>query len=55
MTSLHHQAVLASDDLATAKRVGGSILLAIHAFTDADNQDALALLRALRIEALRAG
>ncbi|MDX3367205.1 hypothetical protein PV387_14375 [Streptomyces sp. ME02-6987-2C] len=53
--SLHHQAVLAGDDLATAKRIGGSILLAIHAFTDADNQDALALLRALRIEALRAG
>ncbi|MCV2463949.1 hypothetical protein OEB94_32260 [Streptomyces sp. ICN988] len=52
--SLHHQAVLAGDDLATAKRIGGSILLAIHAFTDADNQDALALLHALRIEALRA-
>ncbi|MFI8089077.1 hypothetical protein ACIF9R_12275 [Streptomyces sp. NPDC086080] len=53
--SLHHQAVLAGDDLVTAKRIGGSILLAIHAFTDADNQDALTLLRALRNEALRAG
>ncbi|MFE1036745.1 hypothetical protein ACFW40_33250 [Streptomyces sp. NPDC058807] len=53
--SLHHQAALAGDDLVTAKRIGGSILLAIHAFTDADNQDALTLLRALRNEALRAG
>ncbi|MFE4054916.1 hypothetical protein ACFXP3_01180 [Streptomyces sp. NPDC059096] len=53
--SLHHQAVLAGDDLVTAKRIGGSILLAIHAFTDADNQDALTLLGALRNEALRAG
>ncbi|AXU16862.1 hypothetical protein [Streptomyces clavuligerus] len=53
--SLHHQAVLAADDLVTAKRIGSSILLAIHAFTDADNQDALTLLRALRNEALRAG
>ncbi|MFJ9038021.1 hypothetical protein ACIRF8_15680 [Streptomyces sp. NPDC102406] len=51
--SLHHQAALAGDDLVTAKRIGGSILLAIHAFTDADNQDALTLLRALRNEALR--
>ncbi|MEV0443546.1 hypothetical protein AB0I84_10740 [Streptomyces spectabilis] len=53
--SLNHQAALAGDDLATAKRIGGSILLAIHAFTDADNEDALTLLRALRDEALRAG
>ncbi|WP_217246085.1 hypothetical protein [Streptomyces sp. AC602_WCS936] len=53
--SLYHQAVLAGDDLVTAKRIGGSLLLAIHAFTDADNQDALTLLRALRNEALRAG
>ncbi|MYY85526.1 MULTISPECIES: hypothetical protein [unclassified Streptomyces] len=52
--SLHQQAVLAGDDLVTAKRIGGSILLAIHAFTDADNQDALTLLRALRNEALQA-
>ncbi|MGQ4465297.1 hypothetical protein ACN6LC_004698 [Streptomyces violaceoruber] len=52
--SLHHQAILAGDDLVTAKRIGGSVLLAIHAFTDADNQDALALLRALRNEALQA-
>ncbi|MFD4341738.1 hypothetical protein ACFWPP_31710 [Streptomyces anulatus] len=53
--SLHHQAALAGDDLVSAKRIGGSILLAIHAFTDVDNQDALTLLRALRNEALRAG
>ncbi|MGC9501871.1 hypothetical protein [Streptomyces sp. WG7] len=53
--SLHHQAALAGNDLVTAKRIGGSILLAIHAFTDADNQDVLTLLRALRNEALRAG
>ncbi|MFE8925841.1 MULTISPECIES: hypothetical protein [Streptomyces] len=53
--SLHHQAVLAGDDLVTAKRIGGSILLAIHSFTDADEQDALTLLRALRNEALRTG
>ena len=52
--SLHHQAILAGGDLVTAKRIGGSVLLAIHAFTDADNQDALALLRALRNEALQA-
>ncbi|MEU8812564.1 hypothetical protein ACN6K5_002170 [Streptomyces violaceoruber] len=52
--SLHHQAILAGDDLVTAKRIGGTVLLAIHAFTDADNQDALALLRALRNEALQA-
>lgn len=52
--SLHHQAILAGEDLVTAKRIGGSVLLAIHAFTDADNQDALALLRALRNEALQA-
>ncbi|MFE9347985.1 hypothetical protein [Streptomyces olivaceus] len=51
--SLHHQAALAGDDLVTAKRIGGSILLAMHAFTDADNQDALTLLRALRNEALQ--
>lgn len=53
--SLRHQAELAGDDLVTAKRIGGSILLAIHAFTDADNEDALSLLRALRHEALQAG
>jgi hypothetical protein len=52
--SLHHQAVLAGGDLVTAERIGGSTLLAIHAFTDADNQDALTLLRALRNEGLRA-
>lgn len=52
--SLHHQAVLAGGDLATAKRIGGSILLAIHAFTDAEDEDALTLLRALRNEVLQA-
>lgn len=45
---------LLPDDLVTAKRIGGSILLAIHAFTDADNQDALTLLGALRNEVLQA-
>ncbi len=53
--ALHNQAALAGDDPATAKLVARSILLAIHAFTDADNQDALALLRALRNEVLRVG
>ncbi|MFE0489267.1 hypothetical protein [Streptomyces griseoaurantiacus] len=53
--SLHHQAVLAGNNLVTATRIGGSVLLAIHAFTDADIQDAWALLRALRNEAFRAG
>ncbi|MFD3422046.1 hypothetical protein [Streptomyces decoyicus] len=52
--SLHHQAALAGDDLVTAKRIGGSILLAVHVFTDADNQDALTLLRALRNQVLQA-
>lgn len=52
--SLHHQVALAGDDVVTAQRVGGSILLAIHALTDAANQDALTLLRTLRNEALRA-
>ncbi|MEU2856558.1 hypothetical protein [Streptomyces syringium] len=52
--ALHNQAALAGDDLATAKRISGSILGAIHVFTDADNHDALALLRALRNEVLQA-
>lgn len=52
--SLHHQAALAGNDLATANRIGESILLAVHAFTDADNQDALTLLGALRNEVLQA-
>ncbi|PAZ09343.1 hypothetical protein CLM62_47175 [Streptomyces sp. SA15] len=51
--ALHNQAALAGDDPATAKLIAGSILLAIHAFTDADNQDALTLLRALRNEVLQ--
>ncbi|MFG2732551.1 hypothetical protein [Streptomyces canus] len=53
--ALHNQAALAGDDPATAKLIAGSILLAIHAFTSADNQDALTLLRALRNEVLRSG
>jgi hypothetical protein len=52
--ALHNQAALAGDDPVTAKLIGGSILLAIHAFTDADD-DALTLLRALRNEALQSG
>ncbi|MDX3165792.1 hypothetical protein PV516_18580 [Streptomyces scabiei] len=51
--ALHNQAALAGQDPVTAKLIGGSILGAIHAFTDADNDDALTLLRALRNEALR--
>ncbi|MGW2051931.1 hypothetical protein ACWCPF_43455 [Streptomyces sp. NPDC001858] len=51
--ALHNQASLAGDDPATAKLVAGSVLLAIHAFTDADDQDALTLLHALRNEVLR--
>ncbi|WJV44524.1 hypothetical protein [Streptomyces flavofungini] len=51
--ALHNQAALVGDDPATAKQVARSILLALHAFTDAQNDDALALLRALRSEALR--
>lgn len=53
--ALHNQAAPAGGDPATAKLVARSVLLAIHAFTDADNQDALTLLRALRNEVLRAG
>lgn len=51
--ALHNQAALAGRDPATAKRIARSVLLAIHAFTDADNHDALTLLRALRSEVLR--
>jgi hypothetical protein len=53
--ALHHQAALAGGDPATAKLIGSSILGAIHAFTDADDHNALSLLRALRHEVLRAG
>ncbi|MFC8069725.1 hypothetical protein [Streptomyces sp. NPDC057293] len=53
--ALHNQAARAGDDPATAKLVARSILLAIHAFTDADDHDALTLLRALRTEVLQAG
>ncbi|WP_329203878.1 hypothetical protein [Streptomyces sp. NBC_01435] len=48
--ALRQQAAAAGDDLATAKRIGISVLGAIAAFTDADNNDALTLLRALRNE-----
>jgi hypothetical protein len=37
----------------TAKYIGISILGAVHAFTDADDSDALTLLRALRNQVLR--
>lgn len=37
--ALHNQAALAGDDPAAAKLIGGSILLAIQAWTDADNHD----------------
>jgi len=37
--TLHNQAALAGDAPAAAKLVARSILLAIHAVTDADNQD----------------
>ncbi|MEU0526255.1 hypothetical protein [Streptomyces niveus] len=50
--ALHNQAGLAGDDPATAKRIARSILLAIDAFTDADDRDALTLLRGLRNEVL---
>ena len=52
--ALHNQAAPAGADPATAKLIGQSVLLAIHAFTDAGDQDALTVLRALRNEILRA-
>ncbi|MFB9351868.1 hypothetical protein ACFFUA_31380 [Streptomyces heliomycini] len=52
---LHNQAAPAGDDPAPAKLIGKSILLAIRAFTDADDQDSLTLLRAPRNEILRVG
>ncbi len=39
--ALHNQAILANDDPVAAKLISGSILGAIHAFTDADNDNAL--------------
>ncbi|MFJ1588396.1 hypothetical protein ACIOC1_34360 [Streptomyces sp. NPDC088197] len=53
--ALRQQAALAGDDLVTAKHIGRSVLGAVHAFTDADDSDALTLLRALRSEVLRPG
>jgi len=51
--ALHNQAALADDDPATAKLVARSIILGIHAVTDADNKDALTLPLALRNEVLQ--
>ncbi|MEV7654703.1 hypothetical protein AB0O39_11080 [Streptomyces anulatus] len=51
--ALRQQAELAGDDLATAKRIGISVLGAIGAFTDADESDAMTLLRGLRNQVLR--
>ncbi|MFF3351001.1 hypothetical protein [Streptomyces sp. NPDC002779] len=51
---MRNQAAIAGDDPAAAKLIAGSILLAIHAATDADNQDVMPLLRALRHEILQA-
>jgi hypothetical protein len=56
--ALYNQAAVIGDDgddQVTAKLIGRSILMAIHAFTDADESDALSLLRALRDEVLRPG
>lgn len=53
--ALHHQAALAGADLITAKHIAISILGAVHAFTNADDSDALTLLRALRNEVLHSG
>lgn len=53
--ALHHQAALADTGTVTAKLIGKSLLLALHAFTDADDQDTLLLLRAPRSDVLRAG
>ncbi|MFC8361856.1 hypothetical protein ACFUIY_18555 [Streptomyces griseorubiginosus] len=39
----HTQAALAGDDPGAAKLIAGCILLDVHAFTDADNADALTL------------
>ncbi|MFD4863130.1 hypothetical protein [Streptomyces atratus] len=52
--ALRQQAAVAGDDLAAAKRIGISVLGAVAAFTDADDSDALTLLRGLRHEILRA-
>jgi hypothetical protein len=56
--ALYNQAAFIGDDQVTAKLIGRSILMAFHAFhafTDADESDALTLLRALRNEVLRPG
>jgi len=53
--ALYNQAAFIGDDQVTAKLIGRSILMAIHAATDADESDALSLLRALRNEVLRPG
>ncbi|MFG2600668.1 hypothetical protein [Streptomyces sp. NPDC048462] len=51
--ALRQQAALVGDDLATAKRIGISVLGAVHAFTDADDSGALTLLHGLRNEVLQ--
>lgn len=53
--ALRNQAAAAGNDPITTKQIARSILMAIHAFTDADNDDALTLLRALRNEVLHSG
>jgi hypothetical protein len=53
--ALRHQTALAGDDPATAKHIGISVLGAVHAFTEADDSEALTLLRALRNEVLQSG
>jgi len=50
--TLHDQAALADDDPRAPKLIARSILLGIHAFTDAGTEEALTLLRALRDEVL---
>ncbi|WP_178391137.1 hypothetical protein [Streptomyces uncialis] len=54
MTSPSPEQTAAGHDPDTAVQVARSLLLAIRAFTDADDEDALTLLRALRNEVLGA-
>ncbi len=52
-STLRTQAASAGNSPVAAKQIGMSLLLAVHALTGADTDDALTLLRALRGEALR--
>ncbi|WP_432112814.1 hypothetical protein [Streptomyces sp. S1] len=52
--SLHNQAVRAGSDPVVTKEIGQAVLAAIHAFTAAENDEALALLGALRDDFLSA-